>query len=50
MTVKAVLEEINSTKAAYARVGEQHFLIPPDYGPEEQKIIATLNLGGRNVK
>lgn len=47
MTVKAALEEINSTKAAYARLGEQHFLIPPDYGPEVQKIIETLNLGAK---
>ena len=44
MTVKAALEEINSTKAAYPRLDKQHFIIPPDYGPQVQEIIATLNL------
>ncbi len=49
MTVKAALEEINSTKAAYARLGKQHFIIPPDYGPQVQEIIATLNLSDRET-
>ena len=50
MTAKAALENINSTtKAAYARLGKQHLLIPPDWGPEVQKIIATLNLSDYKV-
>ena len=49
MTVKAALEEINSTKAAYARVGEQHFISTADYGPQAQKITATLNLSDRET-
>ena len=49
MAVKAALEEINSTKAAYARVGEQHFISTADCGPQAQKITVTLNLSDRET-
>ena len=49
MTLKAALEEINSTKAAFARLGKQQFIIPPDYGTDMQKIIATVETSDQEI-